>query len=88
MESHANGCAVTGGYVYRGTNIPSLRGKYVLGDWCRPEINWMEEQDGKMVAKGTLLTKSGIAPTAFGQDKDGELYNVNGTGGVYRIDPI
>ena len=31
-------CAVTGGYVYRGTAIPALVGYYVFGDYCSGEI--------------------------------------------------
>jgi len=29
------GIGVIGGYVYRGKNVPELRGKYVFGDWNR-----------------------------------------------------
>lgn len=32
LYSHRDGDAISGGFVYRGTAIPSLRGKYVFGD--------------------------------------------------------
>ena len=32
-------CAVTGGYVYRGTAIPALRRWYVFGDYCSGEAS-------------------------------------------------
>ena len=32
--SHAYGCAVTGGYVYRGTALPEWQGVYFFGDYC------------------------------------------------------
>ena len=39
LHATPNGrCAVTGGYVYRGSNIPALRGWYVFGDYCSGEI--------------------------------------------------
>ena len=37
--AHDDGrCAVTGGYVYRGTAIPDLKGSYVYGDFCTGEV--------------------------------------------------
>jgi autotransporter-associated beta strand protein len=32
LYSHRDGDAISGGFVYRGTAIPALRGKYVFGD--------------------------------------------------------
>ena len=31
---HAQGCSVTGGFVYRGTAVPAVRGRYFYGDYC------------------------------------------------------
>ena len=36
--SHFDGIAVIGGYVYRGTQLPLLAGKYVFGDLFGPEV--------------------------------------------------
>jgi len=36
--THADGCSVTGGYVYRGAAIPSFRGTYFFSDYCTARI--------------------------------------------------
>ena len=35
---HTEGCSITGGYVYRGSEVPALRGRYVYGDFCSGRI--------------------------------------------------
>ena len=34
----AHGCAIMGGYVYRGTQIPALAGRYLYADLCAGEL--------------------------------------------------
>jgi glucose/arabinose dehydrogenase len=81
----AAGCAVTGGYVYRGP--PSaLDGAYVYGDFCTGTISAARLVDGAWTT--APLVDSGFAISAFGQGEDGRLYVVafdHGT--VLRIDP-
>ena len=48
------GCAVVGGYVYRGKKIPSLAGGYVYGDYCSGKI-WAQWYDGDKVTRRELL---------------------------------
>lgn len=73
------GCSVSGGHVYRGTQFPELRGTYFFGDYCNGNI-W-GYRGGQTVR--FLTTSQSIS--AFGQDEQGELYVVDLTGTVSRI---
>ena len=42
--SHADGCSITGGFVYRGNEMPSLIGQYIYGDYCTGRI-WALDYD-------------------------------------------
>jgi glucose/arabinose dehydrogenase len=35
LENNRDGRAIVGGFVYRGSNIPALRGRYIFGDFSR-----------------------------------------------------
>jgi glucose/arabinose dehydrogenase len=88
--SHAvNGrCSVTGGYVYRGTAISSLRGWYIFGDYCSGEVMAVASTAASHSRPVTLFgTGSGRLVSSFGQDAAGELYVVTLGGTIYRIDP-
>jgi glucose/arabinose dehydrogenase len=85
--AHSDGfCAVVGGYVYRGSKIPDLRGAYLYGDNCNPRIHAVKVEGGRVVASRDLgVTLRSVS--SFGQDADGELYVLSLTNGLYRIDP-
>jgi len=84
--SHSVGEAVTGGYVYRGSAIPSLRGFYVFGDYATGRVWAMKGPDGTRVALPGADHKVAHI-SSFGQDAAGELYVVDIAGAVYRIAP-
>src|SRR4029077_1048311 len=73
VYSHDFGCAVTGGYVYRGTADPALVGGYLFGDYCSGFV-WALAANGPSVQSPRLLLKSGHAISSFGQGDDGTLY--------------
>jgi glucose/arabinose dehydrogenase len=85
--SHAQGaCSITGGYRYRGTQIPSLRGAYLYGDYCTGSI-WSATQTGAVWTSKTLFATT-ISISSFGEDVSGELYVLDVAKGiVYRIAP-
>jgi glucose/arabinose dehydrogenase len=81
--SHDGGaCAVTGGYVYRGRQIPDLQGAYVYGDYCTGNIWAASEQSGTW--SPVVLPITAPTLTTFGEDADGELY-VGTQGALYQI---
>jgi glucose/arabinose dehydrogenase len=76
-------CSVTGGYVYRGEDVPQLGGVYVFGDYCSGYIWGIERHRGEWV-KG-LLFESPHRISSFGEDEAGELYIVDHRGSVHRL---
>lgn len=80
---HDNGrCSITGGYVYRGSAVPTLKGMYLYGDFCTGEI-WGLPSAGGTVAR---LFAGSISISSFGEDNGGEVYVVSyGDGTLRRI---
>ncbi len=83
--SHTDGvCSVTGGFVYRGSRIPGLVGRYVFTDFCDSRLRAGRPTDRGWVVEAMGL--SGQQVTTFGQDEAGELYVLDGNG-LSRLDP-
>ena len=84
--SHSLGYSITGGYVYRGQNVPELYGKYIYGDYGTAKV-WSIEYDGVNPAVNTLITTAAGSITSFGVDENKELYLVSFNGKIYRFIP-
>ena len=82
--SHAQGCSVTGGVVYRGTNLPEWQGVYLYGDYCSGNI-WGLLRDPQGSWMNTLLFENTGRITSFGQDEQGEVYLADHTGNIARL---
>jgi glucose/arabinose dehydrogenase len=84
---HSEGIAVIGGYVYRGSAIPTLAGSYVFGDYGSGKI-WRLTQDDSGAWQRVLLLSSGRSISSFGRDSAGELYLVDyGAGAILKVSP-
>jgi glucose/arabinose dehydrogenase len=86
---HGQGCSVTGGYVYRGSKIPWLRGTYFYGDYCSARVWMIHWASGSVDAPALVpgVSQQVGNVSSFGQDGRGEVYVVNYGGSVHRIDP-
>jgi uncharacterized repeat protein (TIGR03806 family) len=81
---HTLGAAVTGGYVYRGTAVPGLVGRYIFGDYSSGRI-WDIPNDTQPTMTMTDGLDSGLNISSFGEDNDGELYITNIYRDLHRI---
>ena len=82
--THAEGCSITGGHVYRGTRIPVLAGAYTYADFCSGKI-WGLRYDGTTVTEQALLLDSTLPIPSFGEDESGELYILSFDGRIYQF---
>jgi glucose/arabinose dehydrogenase/plastocyanin len=85
---HNEGISITGGFVYRGTAIPELYGKYIFGDLALKtapvradgRLFYADLQAGTLAVfplpqfGGTSVLPNGVTVHGFAQDGDGELY--------------
>ncbi len=86
--THASGWgrSVTGGYVYRGSDVSALEGAYVFADYVSGNIFVAEGEADDWTAR--LALEAGFRIATFGQDEDAELYLADHRGGVlYRFVP-
>ena len=86
FEAQSDGCAVIGGYVYRGAAIPDLQGVYVYGDRCSGTVSGLLQRRGRVLDKKPLGPQVGANTLAsFGQDDQGELYVLLSNGSLQRL---
>ncbi len=81
--SHSLGQSVTGGFVYRGDDVPHLAGRYVYGDFTSGRI-WALTYDGEEADNEELLDTN-LNISSFGTDQERELYALAFNGNIYRF---
>ncbi len=93
---HTRGCAIVGGVVYRGSQFPHLKDRFLFADFCRGDI-WSLTKQNSTPGAGTdevnhtgwhseLVLKASVPVSSVGEDEEGNLYLTGyQTGAVYLI---
>ena len=82
---HSLGCAVTGGFVARAGDEPTLQGIYLFGDFCSGRL-WGLRRHGEEGWQQALLLDTDFTISTFGEDEMGHLYLADySRGRVYRL---
>ncbi|HET7462959.1 MAG TPA: PQQ-dependent sugar dehydrogenase, partial [Longimicrobium sp.] len=85
--SHSDGCSITGGFVYRGSAVPAVRGHYFYSDYCN---GWLRSfrWTGSAVADAKQWDVGNLGSvTSFGEDASRELYVTTAAGLVLKLAP-
>ncbi len=84
---HTNGrCSITGGFVYRGANIPQIAGQYIYADYCSGEVFLLDAR-GPGAPVNSILVTTAINIGSFGVDKFNEVYvcGHGASGKLYKV---
>ena len=96
-DTHNEGHSVIGGFVYHGSSIPQLRGRYVFGDFSKDFVNrvgtngrlfYLQQKHPRAqlqdIKEFRLVGQDalGLALFGFGQDHNGELYVLGNATGI------
>jgi glucose/arabinose dehydrogenase len=91
VYDHSAGCAIVGGYAYRGCRMPDLAGTYFYSDFCTSWQRTLRIVGGLPTDVRDRTSEIGASPnaTAFGEDARGEIYYVKSyPGEVFKIVPV
>lgn len=84
--NHSEGCSVTGGVVYDGEKLPEWNGVYLFADYCSGIIwGMLKNPNGIQVSQ---LYVTGRSISSFGEDENGEVYMLDLSGSIYRLEPV
>lgn len=92
-NNNEEGISIIGGFVYRGSLLPNLQGKYVFGDFGGPlgiagRLFYLDLPNGAI--QEFMITPEGHQLNTklhgFGEDREGELYLMMANGDVLRIE--
>jgi glucose/arabinose dehydrogenase len=87
VYNHDAGCSITGGYVVRDRQVPSLYGRYLYGDLCAGELHSFTARPGHRATDDRALGVKVPSLSSFGEDNAGHIYAISLEGPVYRLGP-
>jgi glucose/arabinose dehydrogenase len=85
--NHTLGISITGGYVYRGSLLPGLYGRYLYADYGAGTL-WSLQYDGVNPPTNTTLQDTSWSISSFGEDENKEVYILrysSTAGNIYKI---
>lgn len=85
VYSHDEGCSVTGGFVYRGTELPDLVGGYLFADFCEGWVRAVSASEPDGPVHDLQVDLEGEHPISFGTGNTGEIYISTFEGSVFRL---
>lgn len=81
------GNSISGGFVYRGNDVPDLQGWYIMADYTSDNF-WLI----KYIGSGWTVDLQTNVPVTdivtFGEDDNGELYTASLGGAVYKVSAV
>ncbi len=81
------GCAVIGGFVYGGAQLPKLVRRYLFGDFCSGSV-WSVKGTPDVGATDVQRERAKVPMLAhIGEDADGEIVFASASGSLYRAVP-
>ena len=83
--NHNVGESITGGFVYRGSLVPDLYGKYIFADFEYGDVWSLEYEGGNPPEVSTLGDLGPYSVTSFGVDQHNELYICSFDGTIYKF---
>jgi hypothetical protein len=87
-EQQSDGfCSITGGHVVRDPALRPLVGRYVYGDFCRPQIMSARLHPGRRTSGRAVPGLRVASLSSFGEDNRGRVYATSLAGPVYRLVP-
>ena len=84
-SNDVNGCSITGGYVYRGSAIGELAGRYFYSDFCQGFLKSFRYAGGAVTGQADWPIPDIGNVVSFGRDGSGELLIIGADGRVHRI---
>jgi glucose/arabinose dehydrogenase len=83
---HGEGCSITGGVVYRGSEMPEIEGHYFFADFCSGWVRSIVVDDAGVLVEELEWPDLEVgSPAGFGTDGAGEMYVLSHGGAVYKV---